>query len=341
MAAKAPYSLAHLAELTGAELRGPADFLVHRVVAAGEDGPDGITFATSEEYVRKALASNVGALIVPRQAPDLGRPTLAVDDPRAAFGKVLALFIRPVPIADGIHPTAVIHPSAHLGTGVAIGPYVVIEEDVVVGDRSAVGAFSYLGPGCRMGKDCYLLPRVTLVQDVETGDRCVIHSGAVIGAEGFGFLWDGERRVKVPQVGGVRLGHDVEIGANTTVDRATMGETSIEDGVKIDNLVQIGHNCVIGPHSVLAGQVGISGSTKIGARVVMGGQAATADHAVVGDDVVMAGRTGVLKTLEGPGEFFGVPPIPVREAMRQMALIGRLPELFARLKALEERNKDA
>ncbi|MBX3096981.1 MAG: UDP-3-O-(3-hydroxymyristoyl)glucosamine N-acyltransferase [Fimbriimonadaceae bacterium] len=340
MATKAPYTLAHLAELTGAELRGPGEFLVHRVVSAGENGADAITFGSNEEYIRKALASDVGAIIVPLQAPDLGRPALACDDPRAAFGKVLALFIRPVPVEIGIHPTAIVQPGAKISKDAAIGAYVVVEDGAKIAARSVVGAFGYVGAGCVIGSDCLLHPRVTLVQDVRVGDRSVFHPGSVIGSDGFGYLWDGERRVKVPQVGGVRIGNDVEIGANTTIDRATMGDTIIHDGVKLDNLVQIAHNCVIGDHSVFAAHVGIAGSAKIGRRVVMGGQAAAADHSVIGDDVTLAGRAGVMKKLKEPGEYFGVPPIPVREAMRQMAFVGKLPDLFARIKALEERVKE-
>jgi UDP-3-O-[3-hydroxymyristoyl] glucosamine N-acyltransferase len=176
-----------------------------------------------------------------------------------------------------------------------------------------------------------------LYRDVRVGARSVIHSGAVIGADGFGFVWDGSKRLKVPQVGSVRIGDDVEVGANTCIDRATAGETVIEDGVKLDNIVQIGHNVRVGEHSAIAGMSGISGSTKIGKRVLMGGGVGTRDHVTIGDDVALGGRSNVGGDITEPGEYLGTPAAPAREAVRAMLTIHKLPELVSRIRQLEKR----
>ena len=179
------------------------------------------------------------------------------------------------------------------------------------------------------------MPSAILVQDVTIGPGTIVHSGAVLGADGFGFVWDGKKQIKIPQVGSVLLGADVEIGANSTIDRATSGETVIADDVKIDDLVHVGHNSRIGAHTVLAGQVGVSGSVTIGERVVAGGQVAIADHVTICDDVVLAGRTGLMSDLSEPGEYFGVPPTPIKQALRLLALQRKLPEMLDRIKKLE------
>ncbi len=200
--------------------------------------------------------------------------------------------------------------------------------------------FAYIGEGCELGEGTVVYPHAVLYRDVTTGRRCRIHAGAVLGADGFGYVWDGQRRVKIPQVGRVVLGDDVEIGANSAVDRATAGETRIGSGTKLDNLVQIGHNVRIGEHTVAAAQTGVSGSTTIGNRVTIAGQVAFSDHVEVCDDVVLGGRTAVIQNIREPGEYLGFPARPLGEAMRALSLATKLPELAARLRRLEERVRD-
>jgi UDP-3-O-[3-hydroxymyristoyl] glucosamine N-acyltransferase len=211
----------------------------------------------------------------------------------------------------------------------------VVEQGAEIGTGSRIYSFAYVGENCRLGEGCTLYPHSVLYQDVTLGARSIIHSGAVLGADGFGYAWDGSRRVKIPQVGAVVLGDEVEIGANTTIDRATAGATVVGTGTKLDNLVQVGHNCRIGEHTVVAGLSGISGSTKIGSRNTLAGQVATADHVTVCDDVTLAGRTGVTNDIKEPGAYFGFPARPLGEAMRSLVLVSRLQDLFARVRKLE------
>ena len=306
-----------------------------RPVPAGTADPFGVTFAVDAKYLAKALAHPVAGVIAPPEMEAAGHNLLLHPMPRAAFGHLLALFQRPLPINEGIHPTAIIDPAAEIDSSARIGPYVVIGAHSRVREGAVIHAHCVIGDHCEIGPKTLLYPRVTLVQDIVVGARCILHSGCVLGADGFGFAWDGQRRQKIPQVGGVILGNDVEIGANTCIDRATAGATTLADGVKLDNLVQVGHNVHIGAHTALAGQVGIAGSTTIGARCMAGGQAAFSDHVTVGDDVILAGRTGVMGDLLTPGEYFGIPPVPAKQAMRVTSLTTRLPELYQRLRALE------
>lgn len=334
------WTLGQLAELLGGTLDGPNDSTVRRPVPAGSSDKEGITFAESSEFMSKVAASSVGAVLVPRGSPPLPIPTIQVDRPREAFGRLLALSQRPLPIEVGVHPTAVVHPEASISVNSSIGAYAVVERYAVVGDGSKVYPFAYIGEGCVLGENVTVYPHAVLYQDVSVGDRTVIHAGAIVGADGFGFVWDSakrNRRIKVPQVGTVSIGPDVEIGALTSIDRATAGVTTVEQGVKLDNLVQIGHNCVIGEHSVIAGQTAIGGSSSIGKRNEIGGQVAVSDHVSTGDDIFLAGRTGVTKDLTESGVYWGVPARPIITAKRISNLVTKLPDMHKRIKELEAR----
>lgn len=331
------WTLAELAQALGARLDGPADLRILRAGEATTDDPEALCFAGNEEFLRKAEQSGIGAVLVPEEAPPIEKPVLRVKDPRSTFARFLAMCNRPLPLEEGIHPTAVVSPSATLGEGVRVGPYAVIERDAVIGAGSRIYPFAYIGEGCRLGEKVTVFPSAVLYQDVEVGARTIIHASAIIGADGFGFIWDGQRRVKIPQVGKVVIGADAEIGACTTVDRAMMGTTRVGDGTKLDNLVMIGHNCVIGEHTVIASQVGLSGSTTIGDRVVMAGQAATSDHVAVCSDVVLGGRTGVTKNITKPGTYWGLPATPYYDAMRIASANRKLPDLVEKVKLLEKR----
>lgn len=336
MDAAAPtWTLGELAEWLGGEVRGDASLLIARPVPADEDDPMGIAFAENEAYLEAALNSQVGALLVKPDVETGSKPAILVPSPRAAFGKLLARWARALPINSGIHPHAWVDPQAEIDPTASIGPGVTIERGARVGASVRVYAGSYVGENCTIDEGSVIYPNVVLMQDVSIGKRCILHSGCVIGADGFGFVWDGQRRHKVPQVGGVRIEDDVELGAGTCVDRATCGETRIGVGTKIDNMVQVGHNTRIGEHTVIAGHSSIAGSVRIGSRVTAGGQLAFKDHVRVGDDVVLAGRTGIMQDIEAPGQYFGTPATPLREAMRQLAAIKQLPDLIKRIKQLE------
>lgn len=329
------WKLKDLAAILGGEVVGDGDLTITTPVPAGESHPHGITFAGDAKHLAKALNSEVAAILVTQELDLAGKSGIVVANPRQAFGMVLGLSQRPIPISDGIHPTAVISSEAQVHPSAKIGPFVVIERGVEVKENAVIHAHCYIGENCVVGAKSLLYPRVTLVQDVRIGSSCILHSGCVLGSDGFGFAWTGTHRAKIPQVGGVILGDFVEIGANTTIDRATAGDTVLGNGTKVDNLVQIAHNVKIGEHVAMASHVGISGSVTIGDRVIMGGQAAVSDHKIIGDDVVLGGRSGAFVDVTEPGQYFGLPPIPVTQAMRITALTNRLPELFKRVKALE------
>ena len=330
------WTLGGLAGILKGELHGPADMAIARPAAADSDDPAGIAFCESDDYLATAETHGVGALIL-KHGVASSKPHISVDSPRASFGMLLALSARPLPINEGIHETAVVHEEADVHEAACIGPCVVVERGSSVAAGARIYPFCYVGENCHVGENSILYPSVTLYQDVEIGARTIIHSGAVLGADGFGFVWDGKRRVKVPQVGRVVIGDDVEVGAATTIDRATAGETVVGRGTKLDNLVQVGHNCRIGEDGVIAGQSGISGSCVIGDRFVMGGQAALSDHARIADDVVFAARTATSQDITEPGAYFGVPAGPVKEMLRAFLLQPKLPEMYSRLKKLEKR----
>lgn len=329
------WTLGELAQIFGGEVEGPADLRVVRPVPADSEDSEGLAFAESETYLAQAAAGGAGAVLAPKGSPSTGKPTIFVDRPREAFGRFLAMCARPLPLNSGIHPTAIVDPGATVAESAQIGPYVVIERGAVVGERVRVYAHSYVGENCRIGEKSVLYPRVVLYQDVTVGARVVLHSGVVLGADGFGFIWDGTRQVKIPQVGGVVLGDDVEVGANTTIDRAMSGATTIGNDTKLDNLIQVGHNTSIGSHTVIAGMTGVSGSCRIGDRVTIAGQVAIPDHIKIGDDIVLAGRAAVMNDLSEKGSYFGMPARPLSEAMRNLMLYTKLPELFRRVKKLE------
>ena len=338
METKVPgWTLADVAKQIGGELRASAEVPIARAVPAGQGDACAITFAESEKYLQVCLDSAVGAVIVWRDAPEFEKPAILVDSPREAFGRLLAMMARPLPLASGIHPSAVVSPEADVHESASVGPFAVVERGAVVARGCQVYPFAYVGEDCRLGPGTVLYPHAVLYRDVTLGERCTVHSGAIVGADGFGFDWDGERQTKVPQVGGVVMGDDVEIGANSCIDRATCGETVVGDGVKLDNLVQVAHNVSVGDHTVMASQVGIGGSSQVGDRVTFGGQAAIADHVTIADEVVLGARSGAFQDIEEAGQYFGLPPLPLPAAMRLMALQQRLPELLSRIKELESK----
>jgi UDP-3-O-[3-hydroxymyristoyl] glucosamine N-acyltransferase len=240
---------------------------------------------------------------------------------------------RPLPLPPGVHPTAVVDQDATVAPTASVGPYTVVARGARIADGARVFPFCYVGADCVVGADTVLYPHVVLYQDVHLGARCVVHAGAVLGADGFGFAWDGTRQAKIEQVGGVRVGDDVELGAGSAVDRATSGTTRIADGVKVDNLVQVGHNATVGAHSLICGQAGVAGSAVLGERVVMAGQSGVAGHVAVGDDVVLAARAMATRDIGEPGMHYGFPARP--DGLRIAAALAELPRLRERIQRLE------
>ena len=332
------FTAKELAALSGGELIGDPTLEITGAASLIEAGQGEISFFTDRKYIGLLRKTGASAIFVP---PDFAEPIHAaqirVSNPAKTFEQVLLKFApKRITFTAGVHPSAVVDPNAQVGERVSIQPLAVIEAGAKIGDGTIIGAGSYVGHETVIGPECHLYPNVTVRERCRIGSRVVIHSGAVIGADGFGFeLVDG-RHQKLQQLGVVQIDDDVEIGANTTVDRARYGRTWIQEGVKIDNLVQIAHNVVIGKNSVIVAQTGISGSTLVGKRVTMAGQVGIAGHLEIADGTIIAAKSGIAKSLPG-GVWFGYPAVPFDEAKQQIAWIHRLGKLFARVKEIEKK----
>ena len=334
------FRLTDLADRIGARLVGDGERVVAGIAPIEEAGPGQVTFLANPKYARFAKDSKATAIIAKEVVPGAQTAFLLSDNPYFAFACAVEAFHPPAPPAPGISDQAVVDPSARLGRDVDVGPFVVIEEGAEVGDRTALFPGVYVGKGVTIGPDCLVYPHVVLYHDVTVGSRVILHAGCVIGSDGFGFAPTAEGFRKIPQVGTVEIGDDVEIGANTTIDRATLGVTRISRGTKLDNLVQIGHNVVIGSDTVIAAQAGIGGSTRIGSRVMIGGQAGFAGHLEVEDGVMVGAKSGVPESLRVSEArvWSGIPAMPHPVWLRMATLLPKLPELFRRVKRLEEGN---
>ena len=332
-------TLGELAVRFGLELDGDPTLEVNRVATLQSAGPGSVAFLANPRYRRYLAGTRATAVVLdPRSAEECPAAALVSPNPYAAFARI-AQVLHPHPAAaPGIHPSAVVDPEAEVDRDATVGPQVVIEAGVTVGPRALVGPGCVVMKGARIGPDSRLVARVTLYPGVVLGSRCVVHAGAVVGADGFGFAPDRDGYVKVPQVGSVRIGDDVEVGANTTIDRGAIDDTVIEDGVKLDNLVQVGHNVRIGAHTVIAGCAGISGSTVIGKRCMIGGAVGLAGHLELGDEVIVSGYSLVTRSLPGPGMYSsGMPAVPAAEWRKTVARLRRLTSLERRLALLEGR----
>lgn len=338
-----PRSLAEIAELIGGKIEGDGEIRISGVADLQGAGPSEISFFAHPRYEAAARQTRAGALVVGPQAPkDLGKARIRVTHPSAAFTRVAMLFApAEAPRLTGIHPSAVVASGASLGHLVGIGPHVVIEEGVQVGDGTQIGAGSYLGRDVRIGSHCVLHPRVYVGERCLLGNRVVLHPGAVVGADGFGYEMKDGRHHKVPQLGYVQIDDDAEIGANTTIDRGRFARTHIGEGAKIDNLVMIAHNCVVGPHSVIVAQSGLSGSTTTGHHVTIAGHVGTVGHIHIGSGAILTAKSGVTKDVPEGQTWRGAPARPIKEQMEMEAHIQQLPQLAKRLKALEGKKTGA
>ncbi|MCD4829295.1 MAG: UDP-3-O-(3-hydroxymyristoyl)glucosamine N-acyltransferase [Candidatus Cloacimonetes bacterium] len=304
-----------------------------------------ICFLESPAYIEKAKTSLPGLLIVPAETDIDGFPRhnlLPVPQPYVAFMLLVRgwLATEDSHLPHSVHPTAIVHESARLGDNVHVGPYAVIGANCAVGENTVIGPHCVLQCNVTIGKDCRLIARVTLYDDTELGERVIVHAGAVLGADGFGYLFHDGRQEKIPQVGRVVVGNDVEIGAGSCIDRATLGITHIADGVKIDNLVQVGHNCNVGKHTVLCAQVGLAGGTNIGKRCYLAGQVGTGGHLTIGDDVLVGGQSGVSGDIPSGAKYFGSPALEANHTKRMFMSLKQLPDILKPLKKLiKEQNK--
>ena len=329
--------LSVLNEVLGGKLEGPPNLEIHGVGSLEKAQAGEIAFYAHARY-RKALAMTKASVVILAEK-DRGRtalPKIIVEDPYASWAKAVRLFAQEEHFDPGVHETAIIHPEARLGKGVHIGPYCVVGK-AVIGEHTRIEAHCVIGDDTKIGSCCLFYPSVVLYPKTEIGHRVIIHSGAVIGADGFGFALVEGRWLKVPQMGRVCIGHDVEIGANTTIDRAALDETRIEDGVKIDNLVQIAHNVRIGAHSAVAGCAAIAGSTTIGRSVLLGGATMVNGHIDIGDGAIVSGATTIMRSVPGKERYTTVPPAMTHEEWRKNTpYIERLMEMARRLAEVEK-----
>jgi len=328
-----------LAKQIGAMVEGAGNVELKGIAAPERARADDLIYVEAVKHLDRALASAAVCVIAPDGVALAGKTVLRTSKPKVAFAKAASVLMGKAAITNGIHSTAIVSPLAELGANVAIGPYAVIGDYVHIGEGTQIGAHSVIGSGGQVGIDCRIHPRVTLYPTVRIGNRVEIHSGAVIGADGFGYAFDGERYWKFPQAGVVEIADDVDIGANVTIDRGSLDDTRISEGVKLDNLVHVGHNVQIGAHTVVAAQTGISGSSRLGHHVVCGGQVGIADHCTLEDESIAGAQAGIPtgKTIRGGQTVWGTPARPLDKFKEAYVWYARLPELGERIKRIEER----
>jgi len=329
--------LGELAQRVGCPLEGDGGIEIAGVRALEEAGPADVTFVTDARHLPRLETSRAGAVILPESVAAAARPVLRTANPYLTLARALAVLHPPAAVPAGIEPTAVVAGDSRVDPGAAIGPLCVIASGVEIGAGTVLDAQVFVGANVRIGRECRIFPQVTVRDGTHIGDRVIVHPGAVIGADGFGYARDGARYVKMPQIGRVILEDDVEIGANVTIDRGTLGATRVGRGTKIDNLVQIAHNVQVGEDTVIVAQVGISGSSQIGSRVTIAGQVGVVDHVRIGDDVTVGAQAGVTKDVPPGTVVLGSPAMPHLEFKRQLAATARVPQLGKALRGLEER----
>jgi UDP-3-O-[3-hydroxymyristoyl] glucosamine N-acyltransferase len=331
--------LRELAEFVGGKVIGDRDVEISGVAAIEEARTGEITFVANPRYLSKVNETRASAVIVSKEGTLSSKPLLTVANPYLAFARILTLYSAQPYEPKGIDPKAWISSTAELGKEVTIHPFVYIGDRCRIGNRVTLYPGVYVGEDSSIGDESVVYPNVSIYAGTVIGKKVILHSGVVVGSDGFGYVKDGRENVKIPQVGKVQIGDDVEIGANTTIDRAALGKTIIQRGVKIDNLVQVAHNVVIGDDSIIVAQVGISGSAKIGNNVTLGGQVGVAGHLEIGDNVMIGAQSGVPNDLPPNGAYSGSPVMPHRQYLRTANLIPKLPEMRKTLMEIESRLK--
>lgn len=332
-----PITLAQIQEVVGGTIHGDSQTAVCALTSLGEANPDALSFIANDKMSKPVATLRVAALLVHRHLPDLAVPQIVVDHPMLAFARVAQTFFVRQQAPRGVGEPVIRGVDVRIGSDPSIWPFVTLGDRVTIGNHVTIYPGVFIGSDSTIGDDCVLYPNVVVREGCSLGARVIVHSGTVIGADGFGYVQHQGRHQKIPQLGGVVIEDDVELGANVTVDRATFGRTLIKQGTKVDNLVQIAHNVTVGEHSILVAQVGIAGSTTIGHHVIIGGQAGLADHLTIGDQVMIAAKSGVNRSLASNQVVGGIPAMPREKALRVQGTIFQLPELKQLVRDLEQR----
>jgi UDP-3-O-[3-hydroxymyristoyl] glucosamine N-acyltransferase len=333
-------TLAQIATLLNIPLRGDAQRKISAVASLEEASSSDISFLLADSYLKQFASTKAAAVIVSKRAKLLPNPrpiVLVVDDADLAVAKVLELFAPPIPRPPlGIDPDARVAADAVIADSAAIGPNVVIGHRTRIGPGAILHAGVIVSDDCLIGENCEIFHNVVIRERITIGNRVIIHAGSILGSDGFGYRWDGTKHAKIPQIGTVIIEDDVEIGSCVCIDRAKTGATKIGHGTKIDNLVQVAHNCIIGPDCLIVGQVGLAGSVTLGARVILGGQTAVRDHIIMADDSIAAARSAVHENVDAKMTVSGMPALPHRQTLREQAALRRLPDLVAQVRKLQE-----
>ncbi len=332
--------LKELAEWLGGKVVGDGDVEISGVASIDEANPGEITFIANPKYLPKLAQTKASAVIVSPQVTQAEKPLLCLPHPYLAFAKVVSLYSSQPYEPKGIDAQAWVSPTAQLGKDLTLYPFVYIGDRCRIGDRVTLYPGVFVGDDSSVGEESILYPNVSVYSRTMIGKRVILHSGVVVGSDGFGYAKDGKKNVKIPQVGTVEIEDDVEIGSNTTIDRAALGKTIIRRGVKIDNLVQVAHNVIIGEDSIIVAQVGISGSTKIGSNVTLAGQVGVVGHIEIGDNVMVGAQAGVTHDLPANQGYVGSPALPHREFLRAITVFPKLPEMKKTLNEIEKRLKE-
>ena len=332
-----PITLAQIHEVVGGTIHGDNQTTVSGLTSLSEADPDALSFIANDKMSKAAATLRVAALLVHRHLPDLAVPQIVVDNPMLAFARVAQTFFVRRQVPRGVAEYVIQGADVRIGTDPSIWPFVTLGDRVTIGNRVTLYPGVFVGSDSTIGDDCVLYPNVVVREGCSLGARVIVHSGTVIGADGFGYVQHQGRHHKIPQLGGVVIEDDVELGANVTVDRATFGRTLVKQGTKVDNLVQIAHNVTVGEHCILVAQVGIGGSTTIGHHVMIGGQTGLADHLTIGDQVMIAAKAGVIRNVEPNQVVGGIPAMPQEKALRIQGVIFQLPAMKELVRNLEQR----
>lgn len=333
-------TLAEIAQIVEGEVIGDGNLIITGLCGIKEGKEGDLTFLADAKYFNLAERTKASAILTPRTFSVRGKSIIRTDDPKMAFAKVVSIFSEKNRHFPGIHRTAAIAKGVTLGKDVSVGPYVTIEENAAIGDQSIIYSGTFIGHNTVIGTHCIIYPNVAIREKIFIGNNVIIHSGAVIGSDGFGFAYVNGVHEKIPQLGNVVIGNNVEIGANVTIDRARFGKTVIEQGTKIDNLVHVGHNVSIGEHCIIIAQVGISGSVKIGKNVILTGQVGVTGHLTIGDGAIVTSQSAVTKSVAPFTTVSGSPAKPQSSAQKVNACLQRLPKYVAAIRELSEKTKN-
>ena len=328
--------LKEIAEMIGGEVQGDGEVVISGASGIKEAKEGELTFLANPKYAPLLESTKASAVVVEKGLElETDKPLIRVENPSLAFSRLISLAGPPPPsFPPGVHKSAVVSEKATLGEGVSVGPFAVIEEGAVIGDRTIIRSGVYVGHETTIGRDCHLFPNVTIRERCIIGDRVIIHAGTVIGGDGFGYIAVKGVHHKIPQIGTVVIEDDVEIGSNVTIDRARFDRTIVRKGTKIDNLVQIAHNCEIGENSIIVAQVGISGSTSVGKNVILAGQVGVVGHVTIGDNTIIGAKGGVSKNIPANSFYIGIPAMENKEFKKSHAAFARLPLFVSKIKEL-------